>query len=165
MRLLLDNSKLSDTSIANKLNISSQAVGRIRKKLEEEVIKGYTLELDPMRLGLNLLVMCKVHITDEGAEHGKRKVLEKLKEKSPHVSIYRVFGNGSSYMIKAMFKDLTDFNRFLEKEERQGGIFDFIKFDEIFSIPMENVMKSNSKPVLHDAIEFLGTKSTKIKFN
>ena len=33
LKLLLDDGKISDTSMAEKLNISTQAVGRIRKRL------------------------------------------------------------------------------------------------------------------------------------
>jgi len=36
LKLLLSNGKLSDTSIAEKLDISTQATGRIRKRLEEK---------------------------------------------------------------------------------------------------------------------------------
>jgi len=55
--LLIDNAKLSDTSIANQLNISSQAIGKIRRKLEEEIIEKYTIELNLKKLGLNLGVI------------------------------------------------------------------------------------------------------------
>jgi len=54
LKLLLDNAKLSDTYIAKKLNISSQAIGRIRKKLEEEIINGYILDLDYSKININM---------------------------------------------------------------------------------------------------------------
>ena len=43
LKLLVDNAKLSDISMANKLNISGQAVGKIRHYLEQNIIKKYTL--------------------------------------------------------------------------------------------------------------------------
>ena len=57
LKLLIGNAKLSDTSIANQLNISSQAVGQIRKKLEEEIIEGYTVNINPSKLGINVFVI------------------------------------------------------------------------------------------------------------
>ncbi len=56
LKLLIDNSKLTDTAIAQELNISSQAVGRIRKELEDELIKDYTIELDAKKIGIEILL-------------------------------------------------------------------------------------------------------------
>ena len=74
LKLLIDDAKLSDTFIANKLNISSQAIGRIRKKLEEDIIKNYTLELDLSELGINSFFMCKVKLTPEGKCLDKKEI-------------------------------------------------------------------------------------------
>jgi DNA-binding Lrp family transcriptional regulator len=46
LKLLLDNAKISDSAIAAKLKISSQAVGKIRRKLEKTVIDSYTVNLN-----------------------------------------------------------------------------------------------------------------------
>ena len=53
LKLLLKNPKISDSTMALKLKISSRAVGKIRRKLEKTVIDSYTLNLNYSKLGIH----------------------------------------------------------------------------------------------------------------
>ncbi len=58
LKLLLENGRIADVDMASKLKISTQAVGKIRRKLEEKnVITGYTCNLNLEKLGLNVLTL------------------------------------------------------------------------------------------------------------
>lgn len=165
LKLLLDNAKLSDTSIAKKLNISSQAVGKIRRKLEENIINAYTLDLDHSKLDLNLLVLVKMYINDDGIEYGKQKI-EKEIINHPHcIHFYKLFERNPSHIFISLFKDVDDLRNFIESREKQAEVNKFIKIDKIFQIPVRSILKSDSKSILHKAIDELGTKSGRIGFN
>jgi len=64
LKLLLDSGRMTDREISKKLNISPQACGRIRKKLEENgIIKGYTCNLDFEKIGLEAFAFVYVKLS------------------------------------------------------------------------------------------------------
>ena len=161
LKLLVDNAKLSDTSIAHKLNISSQAIGKIRKKLEEEIIKKYTVELDLEKLGLNLFIIGKASITNEG--NGEvEKVEQRLKAVPQNIGIFKLFRGNHEYIFISLYRDLNDLKDFLDNEHKTQKIAQFIKIDEIHEIPVKNTLKHSCTGVLNDAIDKLGTKKNKL---
>ena len=163
LKLLVDNAKLSDTSIAHKLNISSQSIGKIRKKLEEEIIKKYTVELEHSKIGIGLCVITKIHI--EGDMEIKEKVIKKLTEIPNTVALFELFGGEYSYIIVSSFKDIVDFKNFMEKEEKSQKIFQYIKINEIYEIPCRNVLKFSKADLFHKYIEESGTKHNHLNFD
>jgi DNA-binding Lrp family transcriptional regulator len=165
LKLLVDNAKLSDTSIANKLNISSQAVGRIRKKLEEDIIERYTLDLDCSKLGLALCVIGKFHINKEGIKYGKEKIIKQVMEHNENTCLYNLLEGHQLYSWVSLFKDLNALKDFLESEEKKEEIFNFIIIDEMVQLPIRNILKYSRNSAFHKAIDELGTKSSRIGFN
>ena len=154
--------KLSDTFIANKLNISSQAIGKIRRKLESEVIKKYTVELDHSKIGLGVCVIMKIHI--DGEREIKEKVVSKLIEIPHTIAVFELFGSSYPYIIVSSFKDVAEFKDFMEKEEKSQEIFQYIKISEIYEIPCRNVLKFSKADLFHKYIEDLGTKHNHLNF-
>lgn len=154
LKLLIDNAKLSDTSIANRLNISSQAVGRIRKKLEEEVIKNYTLELDLSKLGLNSLSLIEVKCPPKDGKESQEKSIN-----CPNVvNVIKLMKGTHTYKVIRICSDLE------ECEKCNFGNYSSVTISDAQTLPVSNMIKNNFKPLLHKAIDNLGTKTTKIKF-
>lgn len=163
LKLLIDNAKLSDTSIAKKLNISSQAIGRIRKKLEEEIIKGYTLDLDLSKLGINSFFICKVKLTSEGKDLGKKEIERKLLENKNIITLFNLIGDDSSYILIGGFKDIDELDSFFSGREMEK-LHILINCTELKPLNYKNILKNNFKDLCNKAIDELGTKYTKIKF-
>ncbi|HLD55715.1 MAG TPA: Lrp/AsnC family transcriptional regulator [Candidatus Nanoarchaeia archaeon] len=164
LKLLLNNAKISDTSIASKLKISSQAVGRIRKKLEEEVIKEYTINLDVSKLGINIFVMCKAKLTSNGKELGK-PILEERIAKNPNIiTFYELIGEEFSYILVAGFKDMQDLKKFFHSEKTQKEIHDYIICKEITPMSTQCILKNSINDLCNNTIDHLGTKTAKPNF-
>jgi DNA-binding Lrp family transcriptional regulator len=155
LKLLIDNAKLSDTSIAQKLNISSQAVGRIRKKLEEEIIKKYSIELDLEKLGLKSLSLIDIHYN----EKYEKEIKEKIPLCPKMIKIIKLTKGTHRYKILRL-----DFN-LEECEKCSRGICELFEITNINTIPISNIIKNDLNPLLHKAIDELGTKTTKVEFN
>lgn len=155
--LLVNNAELSDTSIANQLNISSQAVGQIRKKLEKEVIKKYTVELDLKKLGINLVVNGKVQINAK-CDRSKLEI-EKQMIKEPHnIKISKLTVGEDIYTFCSLFKNIHELNRFKIKANREECKFcsGCIKILEMTTLPMENMLKYNLSTIFKDCIDKAG---------
>ncbi len=143
LKLLVKNAKLSDTTISNKLNISSQAVGKMRRKLEEEVIKGYTVELDFEKLGISSLSL--IDATYE--KDLEKEVKENLPSCPKIINVFK-FMNGTSRLKVIRLNSGLD-----ECENCSLDTCKLINISEINTIPITNVIKSDMKPLMNKIIE------------
>lgn len=138
LKLLLGNANLSDTSIGNELELSSQAIGRIRKILEESIIKKYSLEFNPEQIGINLFVTCQAKLKDKIDEQ-KREMFEKeLIEEKNIIEITRYIGEEFDYYIESGFKDLNEVDLFYKKENKFSSFVDCINLK---IINFKNILK------------------------
>ncbi|MCK4491489.1 MAG: winged helix-turn-helix transcriptional regulator, partial [Candidatus Altiarchaeales archaeon] len=66
LKFLIENGRVSDKEISRKLDITSQAVGKIRRKLEASgIIKGYSTIVDYEKLGINVMAIALFKFTPE----------------------------------------------------------------------------------------------------
>jgi len=90
LKLLLENARKSDSAIAEKLKISSQAVGKIRRKLERHVIDSYTLNLNYSKLGIHTFAIALAKLTPEGLDKGELEVEKRLLNNSNMIQVFRL---------------------------------------------------------------------------
>jgi DNA-binding Lrp family transcriptional regulator len=117
MKILLDNARTSDVEISEQLHISPQAIGKIRKKLENNgIIKGYKCVLDFAKVGLRTFALLHVSIFSKAySEFGGLEIYEKLKKhlrilfccipSDSEVSIICLFG----------FRNLVEMDHYFKK--------------------------------------------------
>jgi len=114
LKLLLDNGRISDIDMASKLKISTQAVGKIRKKLEDNgVIEGYSCNLNFEKLGLNNFALVLAKIKDKYWEKfGEVGGVEEIR-KAPQ-AIFSCMPSGSDISLISLhcFKDAKEADRF-----------------------------------------------------
>ena len=167
LKLLVDNAKLSDTSIANQLNISSQAIGKIRRKLEEEIIEKYTVELDLKKLGLNLFIVGKAEVGGECRK--SRHEIEKILTGVPQtVEISKLTEGKNVYSFASLFKNIHDLKEFVGSDFKgkcsDCECINCIKILEISHIPIENILKHSPTTIFKRCIDDLGVKNEKFNF-
>jgi len=83
IRMLLVNGRITDLEISGKLKISSQAVGKIRKKLEDNgIIESYSCNLNYEKMGIGMfcvsLVKLKHKFFEEIPDHKIKDFLKKV---------------------------------------------------------------------------------------
>jgi Lrp/AsnC family leucine-responsive transcriptional regulator len=159
LKILLDNGKESDTSIAEKLNISTQAIGRIRKRLEEDVIKGYSINLDTKMLGLNLIAIIKIRFNNLNPKHLEEVEKEMIKEPSALQVLKLISGEGN-YAIIAGFKDMEELDK-TTKEHKKRSVQDY-QIEEIISLPLNCLLKNSPKELSNQLIDSCGTKHAEV---
>jgi DNA-binding Lrp family transcriptional regulator len=161
LKLLLEDAKLSDTSIAAKLNISTQAIGRIRKRLEEDIIKGYTLRLDAQMLGLNVIAVIRFNFNE--CENKTVKEIEDEIRKLPEVSLFlKTMGGKSEHIIVAGFRNIEEVERFINEKKKIKGFNDYCSVQEVFALPLNGVFKNSYKDIYNLLIDSSGTKNTEL---
>jgi len=66
IKLLLANGRITDMEMAGKIKISAQAVGKIRKTLEDNgIIEGYSCNLNFKKMGIGMLCVCMMKLKNK----------------------------------------------------------------------------------------------------
>ena len=117
LNLLLDNARITDSAIAIKLKISSQAVGKIRKKLESTVINSYSTNLSYAKIGIHALAISLSKLTPAGLDKGELQVEKTLLETSNIIQVQRLPNSSCTHIILYGFKDLEELDQFFHSKK------------------------------------------------
>jgi len=165
LKMLLDNSRVNDSEIASVLNISSQAVGKIRKKLEHSIIEGYTLNINYSKLGINIFALAIAKLTKEGMDKGQLEVEQELLN-IPHViHVYRIPKISSTHIIMYGFSDIQELDKFFYSPQIRQRLHVFIETQELYTFSHNSLIKRSPIQLFHKAIDELGTKNGTLQFN
>ena len=163
LNLLLDDANISDIFIAEKLKISSQAVGRIKKRLEKDIIRGYTINLNSKLLGVNIVALFKISFNQSIENFDVSSLEKKLKELPEVTMMFKTLSGSHDYIFLASFSNLDDLEKFVT-EKRNGKPFDsFFIIKELIALPTSCVLKKSEKNLLKKMIDDCRTKSADFK--
>jgi len=164
LKHLIEDAAQSNTEIAEKLGISTQMIGRIKKKLSEEgFISKYSIDLNFEKMGLNVFSISLFKITKEawqnlGDEGVKKRILS-----SPHiVQAFRVSGSDVTHILMHSFRTLSDMeNYFMALEENPEAGFE-IKGHFTFS--SKGLLKNSYKELMEKIITKPGEEAVPLPF-
>ncbi|MEM4267364.1 MAG: Lrp/AsnC family transcriptional regulator [Candidatus Woesearchaeota archaeon] len=164
LKMLLENSRITDSEIAAELGITSQAVGKIRRKLEQSIIDSYTINLNAAKLGIRTYAMAIARLTREGMDKGELEVEEHLLKNAHIISVYRLPSSSSTHMILFGFKDLDELDTFFHSQSAKQNLHNYIEINELFTFSHNSLVKNSPKQLLHKAIDNLGASTREIRF-
>ncbi|HHQ44871.1 MAG TPA: winged helix-turn-helix transcriptional regulator [Candidatus Altiarchaeales archaeon] len=156
MKLILKDGRMSDVEISKKLKITPQAVGKIRKKLEEEgVIKGYYAKLDYRKLGVNAfaIAMFRIHPTS-----WKDMTEDKIRNRvsGPHIiNFYRLSEGEITHVIVYGFRSLDDLDNYFHILQTERGHISELRRLYIFSA--DSIVKETPTELLAKIIDEMGS--------
>lgn len=112
LRLLQNDGRVSHVHLAEKVGLSpTAATERVKRLTREGLIAGYSARLDPVKLGLELLVFVEVTLDRTTAD-----VFEKFGDaarRAPEVLECHLVAGGFDYLVKARVPDMAHYRRFL----------------------------------------------------
>jgi DNA-binding Lrp family transcriptional regulator len=164
LKLMLENARISDSAIAAKLKISSQAVGKIRRKLEDTVIESYTVNLNYSKLGIHTFAIALAKLTQEGLDTGSCEVEQKLLE-APHIiQVFRLPTGNFTHVILYGFCDVNELDNFFHSPKAKKELHNFIENKELFTFSHYSLIKNNPMQLFNKVIENLSSAPLKGKF-
>jgi DNA-binding Lrp family transcriptional regulator len=164
LKLMLENAKISDSAIALKLKISSQAVGKIRRKLENTVIDSYTLNLNYAKLGIHTFAMSLARLTAEGLDLGELEIEKKLLENTHIIQVHRLPSGNFTHSILYGFEDVNELDEFFHSPKRKQELHKYIENKDLFTFSQHSLLKNSPAQLFHQAIENLGVSVQKNGF-
>lgn len=165
LKLLLGNAKLSDSYIASKLRISSQAVGKIRRKLEQTLIDSYTINLNYAKLGIRTFAMALATLTAEGLDKGELEIEQKLLEDEHIIHVYRLPTGTHTHAIIYGFKDVNELDDYFHSPKKKQDLHNYIQSQQLFTFSHNSLIKSSPAQLFSKIIDELGMEEGGFKFN
>ena len=118
IKILRENARTPLLEIARMLGVSEAAVRKRLRRLEREgVIRRYTVEVDPRKLGYNVVALIGV---DTKPEH-YIPLLERFKRMGEVVSLYASSGD-HMMMAECWFRRPDELTAFVERLRRFKGV-------------------------------------------
>lgn len=138
LKLLLENSRVTDTEIGNQLNITSQAVHKIKEKLSHrKVIKNYVTEINYSHLGVHIFAIAMVRILPKGRN---TKFMNKLLS-SNVINLYNVVNNSNTHIMNCGFTSMEELWAFFDKLHSEYS--DYIKITKVYTFPHSGFIKNS----------------------
>ncbi len=155
LKFLIENGRTQDADISRNLNITPQAVGKIRRKLESEgIIKGYSTQVDYRKLGVNVLAVALFKFTQESR---KTLVEEDIDEriKGPHIiDFYRVPEGDVTHIVTYGFRGLEELDHYFHSLQTERGHISEIK--KLYILSARSLRKSSNKELFTKIIDEMG---------
>ena len=118
IKLLMKNSRTPYVKLGELLGVSETAIRKRVRKLEEEgVIRRYTIEVDPKKLGFEVNALIGLDTVPERFI----AVMEELKAMEEVLGLYSASGD-HMILLECWFKDSDELARFVKRLESIRGV-------------------------------------------
>lgn len=112
LRILYEDSKISNSALAQKISLSPPAtLERVRKLRTNGIIQGQRAILDKKKLGRGLTCFIALQIKHLRRQEDYRRIEEHLKQFEEIEEIYFLTGR-IDYLIKVNIRDIDEFREF-----------------------------------------------------
>jgi len=155
--LLLDNAKITDSFIANKLKISSQAVGKIRKKLDSTVIDSYTINLNYSKIGVRAFAVSLSKLTPDGLDKGELQIEKMLLGVPNIIQAQRLPNSSHTHIILYGFRDLENLDQFFHSRKNAQNLFKYLESKEVFTFSHNSLIKNDPSALFREVVEEMGS--------
>ena len=118
IKLLMKNSRTPYVKLGELLGVSEAAIRKRIRKLEEDgVIRRYTIEVDPKKLGFKVNALIGLDTVSERFI----AVIEELKAMEEVLGLYSASGD-HMILLECWFKDSDELARFVKRLESIRGV-------------------------------------------
>ncbi len=112
---LLEDGRLSQVELAQRIPLSATAIARRIRALEQDgVIQGYQARINREAIGLGMTVIVHVGLNSQSEE--VLKAFEAAVARAPSVVSCRLMSGEDDYLVTVMARDLADYER-IHKEQ------------------------------------------------
>ena len=134
LRILVEDGRSTDTELSEKLNITSQAVGKIRRKLEDDgVIKRYTAVIDYEKIGIKVFAVALFKFVPEVWKTLKGENIDERLTGSNIINFYRIPEGDMTHIVVYGFRNMDELDHYFHTLQTERGHISEIRKLYIFS--------------------------------
>jgi len=148
----------TNQGIADKLAITSQGVGKIRKQLfEKKIIKDQELSLNYEELGINVQAIAMMKILPSVFKKFKKNDLnndlDKVLKPINAIRTYAIPETDITHIILYAFRNIDEYDTYFRSILEEFG--DYVEIKHTFVFSSRGILKSTAKPMLLNVLEKL----------
>ncbi|MDR4503538.1 MAG: Lrp/AsnC family transcriptional regulator [Candidatus Scalindua sp.] len=152
LKLLVQNPLSTNQAISNKLEITSQGVGKIRKQLTEKgFIKNQKLSLDYEKLGVNIHTIALIKILPSVFKNFKNNELDKVLKPNNAIRCYAIPETDITHIIIYAFRNIKEYDSYFRNILEEFG--DYVEIKHSFVLSSGSILKSSSKQMLLEVLD------------
>ena len=138
LKKILDSKRIPDSEIAKTMNLSPQAIFKIRTKLEDYgIIKGYMPIVDFKKIGINVITLLIINLTPElWKNFTDAQISERISKTACVIDAYRVSDEQASHILILGFRDTNQKENYIGKIQTKFANEIQIKASYTFSVDM-----------------------------
>ncbi len=143
LKALQQDGRITNLELSERIGLSATATAERQKRLQREgYIHGFSAQLDPVRLGLGLLVFVQVKLDRTTGD--MFDAFADAVTKAPEVLECHMVAGGFDYLIKARVRDMSAYRKFLSdsvlalpgvRETNTYAVMEAVKDTHILPIP------------------------------
>jgi Lrp/AsnC family leucine-responsive transcriptional regulator len=149
LKKIIEQAKIPDSEIADKMGLSQQAIFKIRHKLEEiGMIRGYMPIIDFKKVGIETLVVLGIKFTSRVWEkYSEEQIAERLRKIPRVILAYRMPESRLSHLLVLGFMNLEQKDRFLMNLQTRYA--KEIEIVQVFPFSVDRIIKESNVGLLN----------------
>jgi Lrp/AsnC family transcriptional regulator, leucine-responsive regulatory protein len=153
LKKILNIRKIPDSDIAKSMQLSPQAIFKIREKLEGcEIIKGYMPIIDFKKIGINIMTLMIIRLSSNIWNTFSDDQISERISKAPYViDAYRVADENASHILLLAFRDLDQKEIYIK--EMQTKFAEEITIISIYTFSVQKIITHSPLGILHEIID------------
>lgn len=153
LKKILDSKRIPDSDIAKTMNLSPQAIFKIRNKLENSgIIRGYMPIIDFKKIGIHVMIILVIRLTSKvWKEFSDDQISDKI-AKTPYViDAYRVADEQASHVLILGFRDTYQKEKYIA--QIQTKFAEEVQIKAMYTFSVDKVISQNPLGLLHEIID------------
>jgi len=153
LKKILDTKKIPDSDIAKTMNLSPQAIFKIRNKLEEcGIIKGYMPMVDFKKIGINVMIILIIRLTSRIWRNFTDDQISERIAKTPYViEAYRVADEQASHVLILGFRDTNQKEKYIA--QIQTRFAEEVQIKAIYTFSVDKIISQSPLGLLHEIVD------------
>lgn len=152
LKLLVKNPLSTNQEISNKLEITSQGVGKIKKQLMDKgLIRDQELSLDYEKLGINIFTIALIKILPSVFRKFKNKELDKVLKPKNAIRCYAIPETDITHIIIYAFRNIKEYDIYFRDILEEFG--DYVEIKHSFVLSSGSILKSSAKQMLLEVLD------------
>lgn len=153
LKKILDMKKIPDSDIARSMQLSPQAIFKIRGKLEDSgIIKGYMPIIDFEKIGINIMALMFVRLSSKmWKSFSDEQISDKIANAPYVIDAYRVADENASHALLLAFRDIDQKEKYVK--EIQVAFADEVTITAIYTFSVQKIISRNPIGTLHEIID------------
>ncbi len=153
LKKILDSKKIADSDIAKTMNLSPQAIFKIRGKLENcGIIKGYMPIIDFKKVGINVMIILIVRLTSRvWRDFSDDQISDRISKTPNIIEAYRVSDEQASHVLVLGFRDTQQKEQYIS--QLQTKFAEEVQIKAIYTFSVDKIISQNPLGLLHEIID------------